>query len=194
MSVAKPIAGSGGSSVVKAPTPSPSPPPDDFGAAGSVDAITRYKKAADSGDADAQHALSQAYDTGKGIPGNVIDAVKAFEYGLAAAKQNHIKAQCMVGYYYSKGVGVGMNYSEAMNWTERAAAQGSALANYNLAVRYERGTCGQTVNRDKALMYYKVSAALGYDLAKEALARIGSSFHLIVCSPPVVLVTHRQLI
>ena len=48
----------------------------------------------------------------------------AHKWALLAAKQDHVKAQYLVGRLYSRGEGVAKNYIEAAKWTKMAADKG----------------------------------------------------------------------
>ncbi len=48
-------------------------------------------------------------------------------------------AQNALGSIYADGLGVTQDYAAAMNWYSKAAAQGLALAQYNLGIMHGRG-------------------------------------------------------
>ena len=85
---------------------------------------------ANSGNADSQDQLGDAYYDGIGIEQ---DHAKAFECYLRAAEQGHGKAQYNVAYAYANGIGTQKNTSEAIKWYGKSADQGIALAEYVLA-------------------------------------------------------------
>lgn len=68
--------------------------------ANSDDEITAMKKAALSGDAEAQCDLGASYDSGDGVKEN---KEKAFKWYCRAAEQGHIAAQFNVGLMYAEG-------------------------------------------------------------------------------------------
>ncbi len=62
--------------------------------------------------------------------GNYIKALDAF---YVLAKEGHPKAQFNVGLIYANGKGVNKDSYQAMVWYKKAAKQGNAAAQYNLA-------------------------------------------------------------
>lgn len=91
---------------------------------------------ANSGNADSQNQLGDAYFDGIGIEQ---DHAKAFEWYLRAAEQGHGKAQYNVAYAYANGIGAQKNTSEAIKWYGKSADQGIALAEYVLAKMFIGG-------------------------------------------------------
>lgn len=60
--------------------------------------------------------------------------LKAFEWFLIAAKQNHIEACYYVGLYYQNAKGVKQDITQALYWYEKAALQKDRDALYHLAM------------------------------------------------------------
>jgi TPR repeat protein len=58
---------------------------------------------------------------------------------------------------YDEGLGVARNDNEAVKWYRRAADQGFADAQYNLALMYETGE-GVAVNQVYAYMWFDIAA------------------------------------
>jgi hypothetical protein len=58
---------------------------------------------------------------------------------LRAATSGDATAQCVIGYCYAAGKGVGQNWSEALRWYRQAAEQGHPNAQYNLGTCYAKG-------------------------------------------------------
>ena len=67
---------------------------------------------------------------------------------IVLAERGDAEAQCELGHYYSCEATV-RDFEKAVYWFERSAAQGDALAKFNLSICYERGE-GVEQNRDKA--------------------------------------------
>ena len=84
--------------------------------------ITSWQLAADQGQATAQYNLGTMYDSGLGVPENVVMAVKYYQL---AADQGNEDAQYILGIMYSRGEGVAKNYVMAYKWLLLAGAQGS---------------------------------------------------------------------
>jgi len=86
--------------------------------------------AANSGIADSQNQLGDAYYNGNGLEQ---DYLKAFQWFLKAAEQGHGDAQYNLAFAYANGVGTQRNMEKAIEWYGKSADQGVALAQYVLA-------------------------------------------------------------
>jgi len=60
--------------------------------------------------------------------------LKAFEWFMIAAKQQHTEAEYYVGMYYQNGKGVPKNIDQAIYWFEKAAMKKNKNALYHLAM------------------------------------------------------------
>lgn len=67
------------------------------------------------------------------------------------------------------------NYTEAVKWYRKAAEQGHAAAQNNLANCYKNGQ-GVTKDMIKAIEWYKKAAAQGDESAKENLKELGVKY------------------
>ena len=88
------------------------------------------------GEAEAQLDLGSAYDNGRGVARDLLEAVKW--YRLAAA-QGLAQAQYNLAVIYTFGEGMPRDYSRAIGWYLLAAKQGHRDAQFNLAIFYEDG-------------------------------------------------------
>lgn len=89
---------------------------------------------------------------------------------LEAAAAGVCEAQCQIAFaYYFGQHGVLQDYAEAAKWYERAALQGNAMAQHNLALMYARGE-GVVRNPDMAYFWYKKAALQGEPSAQNNLA------------------------
>ena len=128
-----------------------------------AEAIQWYKKAAGLGLTVANWNLALCYNEGKGVPQ---DISAAFPYFLKAAQGGMAEAQNMVGRYYEEGFdGAVKNTAEAVQWYQKAADQGLAVASWNLALCYEAGR-GVPKDKNTAFSYYLKSAQGGYAKAQ----------------------------
>ena len=84
-------------------------------------AVERYQKAAEQGDADAQHSLGWCYSSGTGVEK---DEQKAVEWYQKAAKQGYAQAQYNLGVCYQHGSGVKKDEQKAFEWYQKAAEEG----------------------------------------------------------------------
>ena len=80
-----------------------------------------YRKAAEQGEANAQHALAGAYATGLGVPYNGAEAAKWYR---KAAEQGERDDQSILGFLYMTGGGVPQDYVQAHMWFNLASAGG----------------------------------------------------------------------
>ena len=131
---------------------------------------------ANSGNADSQDQLGDAYYDGIGIEQ---DHAKAFECYLRAAEQGHGKAQYNVAYAYANGIGTQKNTSEAIKWYGKSADQGIALAEYVLAKML---IDGQFIEQDitKGLDLLQKASDQGLDLAQYDLGTIFLEGRIVV--------------
>ena len=72
---------------------------------------------------------------------------------------------------YQHGHGVDVNYKKAMEWFEKAAEQGYALAQYNLGIMHESGD-GVGQSDSMAMRWYAKAAAQGFEPARKAKSEI----------------------
>ena len=142
-----------------------------YGESGNVEydaeAVKRYLRAAEQGDADAQYHLGVIYGNGYGVQQSDAEAVKWYR---KAAEQGHPYAQNDLGYLYQNGFGVERNEAEAFRLYHLAAEQGDAIGQFNLGLMYEYG-CGVQKNMRKARKWYVEAATQGYEDAIVKLER-----------------------
>ena len=127
-------------------------------------AIAIWRPLAETGDADAQFNLGQAYRLGKGVPLDLGAAQMWFE---RAATRGHLDAQTTLGLLlFQNG-----NQSGGIKWLSKAAEQGEprALLVYGTAL-YN----GDGVTQDRILGYAYVSraAAQGLVPAQQTLSEL----------------------
>ena len=99
-------------------------------------ALTKFKRAAEKNDSNAQLNLGNMYSNGHGV---VQDYAEALRWYQLAAGQGLALAQANLGYMFDIGRGVVQDYAEAVRWYKLAAAQGNVNAQYNLASMYFSG-------------------------------------------------------
>ena len=78
----------------------------------------------------------------------------------AEARKGKFWDQAILGYLYDMGVGVPQDHTEAVKWYTKAAEQGLAEAQYNLAGVYSDG---RGVRRDYAKAYFWANIAVTLD-------------------------------
>jgi TPR repeat protein len=90
-----------------------------------VQAAALYRQLADAGDARAQARLAWAYEAGRGVEPDLLEAARRF--GLAA-KAGNAEAQYALAVMLRTGRGRAVNLEESAQWLDRAAAQGHPAA------------------------------------------------------------------
>jgi len=139
--------------------------------------LSKYYKAAKTGNAKAQTEMGDCYYEEHRIPvskGEYVETrnyLKAKEWWLKAANQGYTDAQAKLGECYSSGSGENNNSIEAAKWWHKAAEQGHAKAQYKLGKCYQGGR-GVTKDYKKMLKWYRKAAAQGQIDAKAALKQI----------------------
>ena len=86
--------------------------------------IDVIRKAAESGDIDAQLYLAEAYSKGKGV---IVNLQEGYRWYMEAAKQNNAEAQYMVARYkmfYMGGWDDKADYERSLVWLEKSAVNG----------------------------------------------------------------------
>jgi len=116
--------------VVPSPKPGLAPAP-----AESVRSLEE-QRAAEQGDAEAQHRLAMRYARGIGAR---LDYAEAARWYRKAADQGHTQAQYELGRFYAQGLGVPRSYTDAAKWYRFAAKKGHAPAQHFLGHLYASG-------------------------------------------------------
>ncbi|MCD8561167.1 MAG: sel1 repeat family protein [Shewanella xiamenensis] len=115
------------------------------------------QKAAEQGDAKAQHKLGGMYYRGEGVAQNYS---QAYAWYQMAAEQGYAKAQFILGTMFHFGRGVAQDYDKALAWYQKAAAQGDVDAQNKLGDMYVLGK-GVAQNYSQALTWYQKAAEQG---------------------------------
>ncbi|MDQ6631912.1 MAG: sel1 repeat family protein, partial [Verrucomicrobiota bacterium] len=116
-----------------------------------------YLKAAEQGNADAQHMMGVRYILGQGVERDPTEAVKWF---LKAAEQGEVNSQFSIGLRYVQGEAVPQDFNEAAKWFALAAEQGLSEAQLSLGQRYAAGE-GVAQDKIEALKWYEISTTSG---------------------------------
>ena len=142
-------------------------------AAGETYAVKRYEEAVKAGllvALDTRGAVwvcfaANAYQTGRGVEKNQIEAVK---WHRKAANQGIGLAQNFLGTYYLYGEGVIKNEAEAVKWFRKAAQAGFVGGMHRLGYCYVTGT-GMTKDEAEAVKWFRKAADAGYAPAMGSL-------------------------
>jgi S1-C subfamily serine protease len=95
------------------------------------------------------------------LPGSAKAAEPQFDAVKAKALTNDANAQLLLGWMYDNGSGVVLDHREAFKWYLKAAEQGIAVAQHNVAVMY---AAGQGVAKDdrEAVKWYRKASDQGF--------------------------------
>jgi len=100
------------------------------------------------------------------------DAVEAMRVGDFAeaycimrplAEDGDADAQYNIGWMYLNGYGLRINDSLALEWWQKAAAQGHSDASFSIGMLYSLGEGEVPKNSDKAIDYYLIAADAGHE-------------------------------
>ncbi|MCL2645913.1 MAG: sel1 repeat family protein [Phycisphaerales bacterium] len=123
-------------------------------------------KKAESGDVEAMYQYAQAYSELAKTRDNFDEDIKVVMHWIKkAAELGHAEAQSQL----ASGLRAYDENEEAFLWEEKAAKQGLASAQFNLAVCYQNGT-GTPINYDKQFYWHKKAAENGLTEAKHSVA------------------------
>jgi len=89
------------------------------------------------------------------------DYPSAFRELLPVAKAGDPRAQERIAALYRRGYGVKQDFTKAVAWDRRAAAQGSGSAAYNIGVHYREGL-GVPKDEVAASDWFRTAARAGY--------------------------------
>ena len=131
-------------------------------------AVAIWQPMAETGNAQAQFALGNAYERGHGLPPDMESAAnwyrRAAQSGLAVAQYN-------LANLYLNGDGVREDPVTAIGLFRRAAEQGFVAAQFNLAYAYDSGT-GVDEDRAVAATWYARAAIGGSGDAMQRLSEL----------------------
>lgn len=116
-----------------------------------VGATKHYRRAADTGSAEAQAKLAFVYDWSE-------QNEEAVQYFRASADQGHPEGQVGLAEMYAKGEGVARDLDMAVELFMMAAVNGNAQAQRMLASAYETGGLGRDVDAAEALRWLLLAA------------------------------------
>jgi len=126
-------------------------------AANPAEALSWYRRAAASNDAEAEFLLSQMFDVGRGTPQNQAEGVVHLRL---AASGGWLRAQQLLAYRLENGTGVRKSEPEAAAWYRRAAERGDAISQQKLGDFLAKGR-GVDKNEAEALDWYRKAALQG---------------------------------
>lgn len=104
------------------------------------------------------------------------DLTQSFYWGEIAANQGHSRAQAVVGWYYTAGIGIPEDKQKGLMWLEKSAAQNDPMGLSNLGWRYQIGD-GVQLDYQKAFEYAKRASDLGDHVGRNNLADLYEKGH-----------------
>lgn len=132
-------------------------------------AVECYKKSMEGGNLEGYCCLGLCYEKGRGV---VLSHKKAYELYSVAAEHGYGRGLLMLGLCYIDGINVEEDYVAALKWFLMAADAGNVVGMYYAASMLEDGENGVQRDLKKAKQLYQQAAALGYEPAIQALARM----------------------
>ncbi len=111
-----------------------------------------------------------------GVAGVSKNLAESLRWGEVAAIAGHARAQAMVGWYYTAGLGVPADKQKGLMWLEKAAAQNDPMGLSNLGWRYQIGD-GVPLDYQKAFEYAKRASDLGDSVGRNNLAELYEKGH-----------------
>lgn len=96
------------------------------------------------------------------------DSAEAMKWYHKAADQGHTEAQIQLGYGYSTGEGVELDYAVGMKWYRKAAEQGDAQGQYMLGLIYSQ-SIGVQKDVVEAMKWFRKAAKQGHVAAQSEI-------------------------
>ena len=125
--------------------------------AGQQESIDELRAKAEQGDSISQFELGLAYETGRGVPE---DGIEAERWYRLAAEQGLALAQHSLGVMYANGASR-FGHAEGVRWFWLAAEQGLADAQYNLGLMFADGR-GVPQDDAEAVRLFRLAAGQGH--------------------------------
>ncbi len=135
------------------------------------DAELKVKAATDA--TSAYHLMLRYRQSREGV---ARDLTQSFYWGEIAANQGHARAQAVLGWYYTAGIGIPEDKQKGLMWLEKSAAQGDPMGLSNLGWRYQIGD-GVPLDYQKAFEYAKRASDLGDHVGRNNLAELYEKGH-----------------
>ena len=125
-------------------------------------AVAWWQKSAEQDQVYAQYALGQYYLRGE-YPGdtNHVNHAEAARWYRRAAGRGYPPAMSTLGYMYQYGVGVGQDWTLALQWNRRAAEKGDPAGQDNLGQMYENGNAALPRDLVQAYKWFWLSQQQG---------------------------------
>lgn len=132
------------------------------------EAVRLLAPLAEQGQAQAAQFLGAAYERGRGV---APDPVQASRWYLIAAEAGEVDALYNLGALHDHAIGGVRDAEEALRWFQRAADQRDAQAQLNLGLLYLRGD-GVASDASRARFWIELAAANGNKRARALLREL----------------------
>jgi TPR repeat protein len=129
--------------------------------------IECYTFAAEKGHIHAQYNLACLYQENTDI-----NYRHAFKWFKLSAEAGHGSAQNCLAYFFEKGIVVEVDFSEALYWYSKAAANNNKGAMVNIARMYRKGMVDDQPNYPQSIEWYKKVSQVGSSAAKNCLYQL----------------------
>ena len=100
------------------------------------------------------------------------DDMEGVSWYKKASEKGDIIAMNNLAFMYAYGNVVEQDYTEAMKLFKQAADGGNNASMINIGYNYEFGECGQQIDLEEALKWYKKAKEDNYDSAEESVQRV----------------------
>ena len=147
-------------------------------------AAQAWLKAAELGDASSMFEAGLAYQTGRGVQ---TDYVEAMRLHRKAADLGNAASMNAIGVLYEEGNGVPKSLEEGFTWYLRSADRNSAVGAYNVGRCYALGL-GTSENMKEAQRWMKIAADKGIENAVKWMVKLGAEPAPASSSPEAVAV------
>lgn len=137
----------------------------------NYEAMRWYLRAADGGNANAQHALGSIYQVG--AYGATRDISRAYYWYRKAAEQGFMDSMITIGNMLWTGENGLKDYKQAVTWFTKAAEKGDIDSQATLGIAYRDGL-GVEIDYTEAAMWLKKAATQGHPGAQFSLGMMYS--------------------
>lgn len=134
-----------------------------------MEAVKWFKKSAEGGFVESMFILGNTNPYNPTII-YLNDRTQAMHWLKKAAELGHSQAQCDLGYAYSSGSGLSVDYNQSVKWYKLSSASGCAQAMCNLGNAYADGR-GVPVDNEEAVRLWKLAASLKNEVGQFYLGR-----------------------
>lgn len=124
-------------------------------------AHSQYRKAADSGHAEAQAVLGRIYYFGIHCDTPGSDYERAYMWSKKAAKQGNGFGYYTIGNMYEQGLKLEKNMEKAIRCYRKAAVLGDIDGAFKLGIMFQNGK-NLPQNHQEAFKYFKIASAKGH--------------------------------